>query len=156
KGAIAEKTTDPTLADSFFDVFCEIDMGGGNRFYNQTPLRVTATIDCVPPNKIYFHPVNICIPLYTSPVPGQGIHVGNLVSARHDPSPNPGACCIPDPTGLGSQCIQTTAVQCSAQNGTFQGEGTVCASDTCNKQPCQDGGPGPHWVDVTPAGVDNM
>ena len=80
-GAIAEQPGDSRLADSFFDVFFEVDLGG-MFVYNQTPLRVAATIRCAPPEAEYIHPTD-CIPLYTSPIPGQGMHVANLVSARH-------------------------------------------------------------------------
>jgi hypothetical protein len=85
-GAIAEQPGHPTLADSFFDVFFEVELPPGfpvQFLYNQTALRVTATIDCAPPEAEYVHPTD-CIPLYTSPIPGQGMHVANLVSARHE------------------------------------------------------------------------
>jgi hypothetical protein len=104
-GAIAEHPGDPALADSFFDVFFEVDLGGGNLLYNQTPLRVEADITCVPPRATYRHPPG-CFPLYTSPIPGQGVHVANLINANHfvfeEPNPfgcpGPGACCAPQNT----------------------------------------------------------
>ena len=76
---------------SFFDVFTEISLDdngdasaatGVSVLYNQTPLRVEAEIDCIPPDTDYIHPIE-CFPLYTSPIPGEGAHVANLVSARH-------------------------------------------------------------------------
>jgi len=83
-GAIAELPGDPRLADSFFDVFFEVDIGGGMFLYNQTALRLATTISCAPPGQAsYIHPTD-CIPLYTSPVPGQGMHVANLTSAQHN------------------------------------------------------------------------
>jgi hypothetical protein len=51
--------------------------------YNQTPLRLSTEIFCVPPgNAAYLHPTG-CIPLYTSPFPGVGVHVANLTRAEH-------------------------------------------------------------------------
>ncbi len=82
-GAIEEQVDDPKLADSFFDVFFEVDLGGGMYVYNQTPLRIEAVINCVPPNARYIKPEG-CFPLYTSPILGQGMHVANLVTATHD------------------------------------------------------------------------
>src|SRR5262249_9676492 len=43
-GAVAEKPSNPNLADSFFDVFVEVDFGGGSRGYNTTPIRMAQTI----------------------------------------------------------------------------------------------------------------
>jgi len=86
-GAIAEEPDDSTLADSFFDVFFEVYLPNppypGVYLYNQEPLRLTAIIRCAPPDAGYNHPTG-CIPLYTSPIPGQGVHVANLTSARHN------------------------------------------------------------------------
>jgi hypothetical protein len=80
-GAIAE-LGDPALAESFFDVFFEADLGGGMYVYNQIPHRVGATINCVPPQANYVK-AGPPLPLFTSPIPGQGMHVANLVSAEH-------------------------------------------------------------------------
>ncbi len=124
-GAVAEQPGDPSLADSFFDVFFELTLSGGQRLYNQTPLRANSTITCFPPNDNYFHPTGICIPLYTSPVAGQGVHVANLVSANHDTFPRPGACCI------NGNCTQLTSVECGAAGGVFHGEGVPCSPTIC-------------------------
>jgi hypothetical protein len=88
RGAIAELPTDDTMAASFFDVFFEVELGGGVYVYNQTALRISSTIDCVPPQADYIHPTG-CLPLYTSPIPGQGIRVANLTSAVHRVNPPP-------------------------------------------------------------------
>jgi hypothetical protein len=85
KGCIAEQPGNPNVADSFFDVFFEVS-NGSNHLYNQTPLRISAGIICVPPGSNYEH-FQGCIPLYTSPIPGQGVHVANLVTANHQPFP---------------------------------------------------------------------
>jgi hypothetical protein len=87
-GVIAENLTNPALGDSFFDVFFEVELGGGNYLYNQDAVTVTDTITCIPPVGDYLHPVG-CTPLYTSPIPGGGVHVANLVSARHETFPVP-------------------------------------------------------------------
>lgn len=85
-GAIAEKSGDATLAESFFDVYFEVDLGGGMLVYNQTPLRMAVGpegITCAPPDKsTYAHPTG-CLALFTDPRPGEGMHVANLVSAQH-------------------------------------------------------------------------
>ena len=83
KGVIEETTSDPALADSFFDVFFELDVGGGLYVYNQTPARIQSTISCDPPNTVYIQITN-CVPLYTSPTPGTGIHVANLARFEQD------------------------------------------------------------------------
>jgi len=81
-GAVAEQPGNPTLAESFFDVFFEVQTPQGP-LYNQTPLRLAAVINCVPPKAAYIHPTG-CLPLFTSPIPGQGMHVANLVTAQHN------------------------------------------------------------------------
>jgi F0F1-type ATP synthase membrane subunit c/vacuolar-type H+-ATPase subunit K len=81
-GAVAEQPGNPILAESFFDVFFVVETPQGS-LYNQTPLRLASVIYCVPPKAAYIHPTG-CLPLFTSPIPGQGMHVANLVSARHN------------------------------------------------------------------------
>ena len=85
-GTIAEQPADPERAYSFFDVFFEIDMGGGMYVYNQTASRIEAVIDCVPPRAIYVKPPQ-CLSLYTSPIPGEGEHIANLVTGEHSVNP---------------------------------------------------------------------
>jgi len=89
-GAIAELPGDSTLAESFFDVFFEVYVPPpvGMYLYNQTPLRVAAIIKCAPPQARYIHPMG-CLPLFTSPILGQGIQVANLVTAEHNVNPPP-------------------------------------------------------------------
>jgi hypothetical protein len=86
-GAIAEQSGDPETADSFFDVFFEVDLGGGRYLYNQSPAVIESIIDCVPPRATYIKPPGVCLPLYTSPIPGQGTHMANLVTGRHIVNP---------------------------------------------------------------------
>lgn len=86
-GAIAEQPGDPETADSFFDVFFEVDLGGGMYLYNQSEAVIESVIDCVPPRATYIKPPGVCLPLYTSPIPGQGTHIANLVTGRHIVNP---------------------------------------------------------------------
>jgi len=112
-GAISEEPSNPALADSFFDVFVEIDLGGGVRYYNHTPVRVAQVIDCVPPHDIYYH-ISGCLPLYTTPPPGSpGDQImAKLVAANHYTYP---ACCL----GATGQCVPNVTVdQCQQMGGT--------------------------------------
>ncbi len=79
-GNITEDPGDNTVADSYFDVLFEVDMGDGTYLYNHDPLRLDAVIDCVPPRIKYFHVQGVTA-LYDDPV--VGTHVANLVRARH-------------------------------------------------------------------------
>ena len=91
KGAIAELAVSPPdfPAESFFDVFFEVEIPGGVFLYNQTPLKIETVIFCVPPDDAtYLHPTD-CIPLYTSPLPGLGEHMANLTRAEHSVNPGP-------------------------------------------------------------------
>jgi hypothetical protein len=126
-GNTAELPTDPNRADSFFDVFCEVTVGG-NRFYNQTPLRMRNDgVICVSPGSLYARPDG-CVPLYTSPIPGQGVHVANLVSASDEPFPGSGACCI------GTQCLILVSTNCLGQGGIYHGDNTPCEPYPCQPQ----------------------
>jgi hypothetical protein len=90
-GAIAELGADNTKAESFFDVFFEVDLGGGLFAYNQSPMRIAvgpSGITCVPPQASYIHPTG-CLPLYDSSIPGQGMLMANLVTAQHNVYPLP-------------------------------------------------------------------
>jgi hypothetical protein len=43
-GAIAEDPADSMIGESFFDVFFEVDIGGGQLAYNQDPMRIEANM----------------------------------------------------------------------------------------------------------------
>ena len=143
-GAIAEQPGDNEVAESFFDVFFEVDLGGGAYAYNQTALRIQIDINCVPPQAEYLHPTG-CLELYTSPVPGQGINVANLVSAEHHVHPNEAAaCCAQNGT-----CAMATQSACEGQGGTLHPgadcdtTGACCLDDglgcvEATEQCCQD------------------
>lgn len=108
-GAVAELQTDPSLADSFFDVFAEVAGVPGGPLYNQTPIRVRTVVPCLPPKGKYIH-FSGCTPLYDTPFPGLGNHVANLVRAQHFTFPD---CCLPDGT-----CQPLPVEQCKQLLGT--------------------------------------
>ncbi|MDP6342899.1 MAG: PEP-CTERM sorting domain-containing protein [Alphaproteobacteria bacterium] len=86
-GAIAEQPGDPTLADSFFDVFFEIDVFGMT-LHNQTALNLQAVVSEVPPLGVdYVHPLPGPVALYNT----SNVHVANLINAIHTPVPEPAA-----------------------------------------------------------------
>jgi cysteine-rich repeat protein len=75
------ESIDPTLADSFFDIFFEIELEGV-RFYNHLPVRVESqAIQCAPADATYVHQPQ-CLPLFDDPTP-VGVQIGALVSAEH-------------------------------------------------------------------------
>ena len=84
-GAIAEVIDAPEWGDSFFDVYFEIDLGGGSYAYNHEALQVGASIECVPPRVTYAHIDELCLALYNDPDAGEGEIVAWLVSANHSP-----------------------------------------------------------------------
>ncbi|MEK6799186.1 MAG: hypothetical protein AABZ12_09500 [Planctomycetota bacterium] len=113
KGTVAEQTGNPALADSFFDVFVELDLGGGVYAYNWAAIRVTDVVECLPPDGKYIH-IAGCTPLYSSPVVGvAAIHMANLVAANHFTYPG---CCAPGLTPNG--CAAMPVDQCQAIGGT--------------------------------------
>jgi len=124
-GRIAEYTNRPAVGDSFFDVFVEIDLGGGTFVYNRRPLRVRTRITCIPPFHRYIHVID-CVELWTSPTPGEGIIVANLVAPDHDAFPF-GACCLPD----GSCQTTVTEEDCVLDAGIFLATGTTCYPGLC-------------------------
>jgi len=85
KGVIVEDPSDNTLAQSFFDVFFEVDLGGGLYLYNQIPLTVQSEIDRVPPNAAYHHVITSPIPLYLgfANIGDPDFIFANLVTAQH-------------------------------------------------------------------------
>ena len=133
-GTIVESSSDPKTANSFFDVFFEVDLGQGNYAYNQTALRISIDINCVPPQAEYIHPTG-CLQLFSSPIAGQGTNVANLVSAEHHVYLSAqSTCCLTD-----GQCLLTTQSQCEDQGGTIHPgadcstTGACCLSDgTCS------------------------
>ncbi len=83
-GAICEQAANAGRADSFFDVFFELDLGAGMFLYNQTPLRVETAIRAIPPDAVYIHVITEPIPLFPTPDPQPGQQpVAQLVTAQH-------------------------------------------------------------------------
>jgi subtilisin family serine protease len=130
-GAIIQQQANPSLADSFFHVFVEVDMGGGTYLYNQSPHIISTVIDAVPPKSIYIPPtVEPCLPLFTSPIPGEGFHVANLLTGCHGVGSScvemltTGACCTSD----GVCTSQVSLHDCSNLGGSFT-EAQDCFGD---------------------------
>ena len=69
------------------------------------------------------------------------------------------ACCLFD-----GSCVDVSVTDCQAIGGISQGPGSACEGDAngnniddaCEDDPCEDCGPGYHWVDNCPGGFDNM
>ena len=86
-GAFAEQPGDPTIADSFFDIFFEIDiLALGMTLHNTTAFLLAALILEVPPLSInYVHPLPDPVLLFNV----QGEPVAQLINAVHTPVPEP-------------------------------------------------------------------
>ncbi|MEK8018587.1 MAG: Calx-beta domain-containing protein [Candidatus Parabeggiatoa sp.] len=99
-GAIIEQDSDPALADSFFDVYFEIETPDGfgietpdgkmlfPMLYNQEPCHMESVIDRVPPLKVFEQNVNAytCdnLLLYLSPDPSDSSDpVACLIHPKH-------------------------------------------------------------------------
>jgi hypothetical protein len=80
---------------------------------------VVSKIDCLPPKTTYIHPVG-CIPLFSSPIPGAGVHIGNLVTADHTTHP---------------QCGDPAAGDCFEPNGTRFCDDAECCERVCAVAP---------------------
>jgi hypothetical protein len=125
-GRVTEQTGDNTKADSFFDVFVEVDLGGGQKLYNHLPIHVAATtaIGCAPPEVEFRKDPQQPIPLFTDPL--GGIPQGQIITVRHffppPPPPKIGACCL-----LSNGCVlDLTEFDCHAiAGGHFMGNGTT-------------------------------
>jgi hypothetical protein len=78
-GTIIEKT-DPALADSFFNVFFELEVDG-IRLYNHAPARLQAEIRRVPPDATYLGPTD-CLPLFDDA--SGGVEIGALVGLEYN------------------------------------------------------------------------
>jgi hypothetical protein len=124
-GTIAEELGNHALADSFFDIFFELDLGGGQRAYNHDPLRMEADgLTCVPPVAAFLH-ADGCLPLFSSP--DGGVLVANLVVARADTFPT-GSCCF-----RGGRCLDLPPEVCEQEHGCSHDRGTTCEQTFCPK-----------------------
>ncbi len=129
----AQNSSNSFPADSFFDVFVEIDTPIG-RLHNNDPLTMRQIIDCIPPYRaIYLPAVTLTLPLFN----GQGQEVARLTHAKHqvgnpfcgngvtdlpfeqcDP-PDDGAC----PGGCNSDCTCAVPPICEGKTcGNFRGD----------------------------------
>ena len=93
-GAVAEQPGDNTLADSFFDVFFEIDGTPFGTLHNNTALLVEAVVDRLPPIGIDYNANNLLespLPMYDE----QNVLRANLTelttggTGHHTPIPEP-------------------------------------------------------------------
>ena len=71
-------------ADSFFDVFVEIEVAGLGRVHNEEPVRVEAVIDAIPPTLAYYRPTK---PLAVPLLDANGQPVGVIRNVIHIPLP---------------------------------------------------------------------
>ena len=115
-------------ADSFFDVFFEVELpDAGLTLYGQLANRLTAVITHKPPAPCDTYQSLVEILLVDAP----GNDRGSLSPLRLTIG-TPGtpelceACCLPDGT-----CIYTTKDDCANRGGTAQGEGTDCSTVNC-------------------------
>jgi hypothetical protein len=81
-GAIAEASGDNKLADSFFDVFFELDLGGGQFGYNQTALHVEDPhISCAPPAALFAGPSELSMSIFSQP--SGGVEIARITLVNH-------------------------------------------------------------------------
>jgi cysteine-rich repeat protein len=93
-------------ADSFFDVFLEIEVDGV-RLYNHDPIQLQVEINSFPPDETYVHSAG-CIPLFDQPV--GGVQIGALVEFTHDTNP-----CGNNVAGDSEQCDGIDDAACPGQ-----------------------------------------
>ena len=109
-----------STADSFFDVFVEIEVAGQKR-HSEDPLRFAGVITYKPRGE---NDVFSCIT--TKPVVlfnEAGYPTGETIGCV-EPI---GACCI------NGRCQELTEAECERRSGEYQGAGTECAQDLCGQ-----------------------
>lgn len=82
-GVVVEQAGDPVLADAFFDVFFEIDPGGGAYMYNHLPLRLQSVIKSVPPENQPYVIGPLCLPVFDRSTSVGAVLVGNITGMQH-------------------------------------------------------------------------
>ncbi|MCH6562934.1 MAG: hypothetical protein IH800_11035, partial [Myxococcales bacterium] len=70
----------PALADSFFDLYLELQVGGV-LFYNHSPVKLKAETQCQPPEATYAE-LTQCVPLFDQPF--GGVQIGAVVFAEYN------------------------------------------------------------------------
>jgi hypothetical protein len=78
RGTIVELVAADAIGSSSIDLFFALDLGEGPVLYNQAPLSLDAQVRCTPPATSHYFPVG-GLNLYTSPVPGQGLHFATII-----------------------------------------------------------------------------
>lgn len=84
-----------------FDVFFEVDLGGGTYVYNWDPLVLEANISCLPPDQT-FEVVNGCLTMYATPPMLGGSRGDPELTVSGDPS-------LHDPYPIVSEPIPTVS-----------------------------------------------
>ncbi len=109
-----------SVADSFFDVFVEIEVAGQKRHSN-TPLRFAGTITYKPlgDSDVFWCSSTEPVELFNE----AGISTGETLGCI-EPK---GACCI------AGRCIALTKSECVAREGEYKGPGTECAIGLCEQ-----------------------
>jgi len=138
-GAIVEQPGDKAQADSFFEVFFEIELGDGTFLYNHDPLPGHAVIDRVPPDlgTRYVHGLipDVCLKLYNN----QGVFVANLVQGDHlIVAPPATGCCLPD-----CSCTNIDPAMCTQAGGIPANNFKKCSGGDRDGQRCDDLNPCP-------------
>jgi len=120
-GLVTEQTGDNTKADSSFNVFFQVDLGGGVVLYNHNALQVAATISCDPPSVTYAKVGTQAISLFTTPTAGtEQARVNTVYHSTIDQIPT-GACCRDN-----NRCdVGLTQAECQAISGFYEGDGTT-------------------------------
>jgi hypothetical protein len=126
-GTVTEQTGDNTQADSFFDVFFEIDLGAGQKVYNHTALHVAAVTTCAPPAADFLKVNPSPVSLFSQPV--GGIEMARIITVKHSTFPKFGACCLP-----ANGCVLNISdVDCHAMpGGHFLGTGSTSCTHNPN------------------------
>lgn len=87
-GVVVEDSLDPLVATSFFELFFEVDLGGGVYLYNHTAHQMQETIDQVPPlSGTHVPPGPAFTLLYDAPVGGTA--VAQIITSSHTIVPEP-------------------------------------------------------------------
>ena len=105
-GTVVEQGGNAAVADGFFEVFFEVDLGGANFLYNQAPLQVQSPLDRVPPLGQAFIAGPTCLPLFNAPV--AGVLIANIVFIEHTLIPQAPVPALPN-LGLVALALLLTA-----------------------------------------------
>ena len=127
-GQMEQLGGDPSLIDSFFDVYFELEIEGegGNTYgYNQTALHLTAALECAPPRAAFVAEAETCLEIYDTPITGGTVIARITFTAEGDFFVHwtypPGACIDHE-----ANCVELPEFDCNASGGKWIGPGTTC------------------------------